>query len=367
MHVPSRTIVETLIGEGRLADALAMMDGMLVATPDDADLHFLRGIALLRSEDFQGATAAFSRATSLDGRSPDHWYYLGLARERQGLAHDARGFYERALQIDPSYAPALSKVGRVASSGGPPPPPPSQVVTGMGRPPEADSGAGAYAPVARPAAAMPGAQVAPSDPYAGTQDGSETGERGGLLLRRNRNLRSHGGSLLFAVLFGVLALAADTVARVVGDLSLLAIPDIDAPMRANLAESVSGAVRITAGTLAALLLLKALLSTATTRYDIYERRVDVTRGILIRRHIAVWFYDVTDIEYQQSLLMILLNTGSVVVVFEGPRDIGGTPRGGRSDMVKLVGIGSGRGSHALAEDLRKRVLRERRSVKKQFV
>jgi Flp pilus assembly protein TadD len=56
------------------------------------------------------AERAFRQATRLDEKNAHYAYNLGLILERQGRAAEARPWYEKALALDGSFAPARAKL-----------------------------------------------------------------------------------------------------------------------------------------------------------------------------------------------------------------------------------------------------------------
>ena len=56
------------------------------------------------------AERAFREAARLDERNPRYAYNLGLILERQGRASEARPWYEKALSVEPGFAPAREKL-----------------------------------------------------------------------------------------------------------------------------------------------------------------------------------------------------------------------------------------------------------------
>ena len=49
----------------------------------------------------------------------------------------------------------------------------------------------------------------------------------------------------------------------------------------------------------------------SNRYRIYERRIDIERGIVNRSADSLWFFEVTDVTYEQPLLLLLAGTAEI--------------------------------------------------------
>ncbi len=102
-----------LLGEGKVPEALAYLEGQKASMAKDPRLAYLLGEALRRSGNPQEADAAYRRALSLapgDGRA-----YLGLARlaELRGDLPEAINLYSQALAASPDLSEARSALARV--------------------------------------------------------------------------------------------------------------------------------------------------------------------------------------------------------------------------------------------------------------
>ncbi len=91
---------------GRLAEAVGILDHLLVKHPDDYELLLWRGIALLQADRPQLARATLDRATK-HVRRPEAWYWRGVVELRADNAVGAAVFFHKALAAAPGYAPAL--------------------------------------------------------------------------------------------------------------------------------------------------------------------------------------------------------------------------------------------------------------------
>jgi tetratricopeptide (TPR) repeat protein len=102
-----------LLGEGKVPEALAFLEGQNASMAKDPSLAYFLGEALRRSGKAVEAEAAYRRALSLDpgtGRA-----FLGLARlaELRGDVPEAINLYSQALAASPDLSEARSALSRV--------------------------------------------------------------------------------------------------------------------------------------------------------------------------------------------------------------------------------------------------------------
>ncbi len=99
--------------QGRYAEAVAAYDAALKVRPDYAVVHRLRGEALLKLDDHQGAVAAFGHYLRLEKAAPaaDVYRARGLARAKLGDYAGAMEDYTRALELEPDAAHMRTRRG----------------------------------------------------------------------------------------------------------------------------------------------------------------------------------------------------------------------------------------------------------------
>ena len=102
-----------LLQGGRLDEALARVDGSLVATPADAQLRFLRGVILTEARRGDEATAAFEQLSRDYPELPEPYNNLAVLHAAAGRYEQARAALEQAIRLNPGYATAHENLGDV--------------------------------------------------------------------------------------------------------------------------------------------------------------------------------------------------------------------------------------------------------------
>lgn len=82
-------IIRTLVGEGRLTDAIIALDQMILDSPDDDKLFFERGKLHWRTGDRAKAMGDYAKAKSINPDSP--------ASRALELAYDVANFFNPDL------------------------------------------------------------------------------------------------------------------------------------------------------------------------------------------------------------------------------------------------------------------------------
>jgi tetratricopeptide (TPR) repeat protein len=85
--------------------------------PDSAEIRYALGSVYLQQEKNKEARENFERAIELTsgypGTTPNAWNNLGILSAREGSSSEAIGYFQRALQIDPTHPIALLNLGNV--------------------------------------------------------------------------------------------------------------------------------------------------------------------------------------------------------------------------------------------------------------
>ena len=95
--------------EGRLADALAILETLVARTPEYAPGLNSLGLALLDSQRADEAIDALRRAAEADPKAPPIWLNLAEACRVVGRTDEELACLDQALSIDPYILPALLK------------------------------------------------------------------------------------------------------------------------------------------------------------------------------------------------------------------------------------------------------------------
>jgi tetratricopeptide (TPR) repeat protein len=97
-----------LVAAGRGAEAVTAFRTAAAAEPGNARYCQNLARALVDHGDAAEALAQAQQAVTLDSRDPVSFEVLGWALARMGRTQDARLSFSRALQLDPTYAPAIA-------------------------------------------------------------------------------------------------------------------------------------------------------------------------------------------------------------------------------------------------------------------
>jgi membrane protein YdbS with pleckstrin-like domain len=124
----------------------------------------------------------------------------------------------------------------------------------------------------------------------------------------------------------------------------------------------------------ALLVISAMLSSMLTRYVIRERRLEVTQGVWRRSRRIVWYFDVTEVRFQQTPFLAIFGTGRLMIRSEKGASIeaglqGSARSSARSKeaVLYIVGASSAKGLRLLQDRMYRSAWYERRAMKKTFI
>lgn len=99
---------------GQVEEAIRRQREAVEIDPKDASCWNFLGMTLGGNDRLAEAEKAFREAWRLDDKDHRHAYNLGLILERQGRPAEARPFFERALTLQPAFAPARERLAAVA-------------------------------------------------------------------------------------------------------------------------------------------------------------------------------------------------------------------------------------------------------------
>lgn len=330
---------------------------------DDVDALYLYATTLYRAGERDLAEAAYRKVVRL---APNHalaHYGLGVALARAGRIDEARQSLETALQLDPALDGARTRLAQLATAS----PGPGTTTT------DGPTPAPAKAPV----------------------DDEEHLKAGDLLGAGHRRLSSYGGRMLVAACLAALGFALLLTHQPRRLRWFAERPPFQLPSLGFLRERAAATGQeehqraldealaradslsqtfdtILVGTavalvlLGVLLVLHAALASAATQYEVYERRIDVQQGVLNRRSLSVWLYEITDVELRQSPMLTL--TGNAEIRISLPQR--GYAKPSRFDdptKVRIIGFGSLRDQQRLWREVRDAALRERRVMRRWYL
>ena len=105
--------IERLLRAGRTSEALARVDRSLAARPADAQLRFLRGVALADAQRTAEAVDVLVKLTEDHPDLAEPHNNLAVIYAADGRYEKARGALEAAVRANPGYATAHENLGDV--------------------------------------------------------------------------------------------------------------------------------------------------------------------------------------------------------------------------------------------------------------
>ena len=103
---------QNYLAEGKIAEAKAAFQKLLVEHPDEPDLHVFLGITLLRSRDPESAEVAIKRAIALEPGHAEARTLLGwIESEIQGDFDAAIREYQKVVELRPDLPEAYNNLG----------------------------------------------------------------------------------------------------------------------------------------------------------------------------------------------------------------------------------------------------------------
>lgn len=102
---------ESLIEQGRAADALLLVDSMLASSPEDPNARFLRGVIQADAGEADSAIETFTALTQDHPELPEPWNNLAVLFADRGEFDKARESLLAAVQTHPSYTTAHKNLG----------------------------------------------------------------------------------------------------------------------------------------------------------------------------------------------------------------------------------------------------------------
>ncbi len=343
-------LAQGMIQARNYGPAATLLGKYLRGSPNDVDALYLYGTALYRTNRNAEAEGVFRRWANLAPTNADAHYSLGITLARLGRDEEARESFQQALVANPGFAPALQRLNELASD---------NKATGGAKVEEVDMD-----------------QLTP----------------GVLLVSGHRRLSSYLGTFLLAALVavaGLLLLTSYREGRMRWLAEHLQIPSVgflraryqqtgQEAHRRELLNAIANANGISEffdklliGAAVALLLLAAvmvahaLIASPLTRYDVYERRIDVEKGLLFRQQLSGWLYEIVDVELRQSPMMTLSRNAEVRVYL--PQTAAKASRFHDRTRLRIIGFGSFKHQRHLWHEIRDSALKHRRAMRKWYL
>ena len=333
---------------GRLTEAQTALEECVREAPQHVGAQFGLAVCVEKLGDSVRAEELYRSVLALDPRHLNAHVHLGQLLQRQGRLDEAVTLLRAATSIDPGSAAARRALESVLAApqqaGASQPGESTRVLPTQGAP--SSNGTGPVG-VSTLAAALD-SDAREQIPMAGS-----------LVTTGHRRLMSHRRAWLGLVLLAVIPLLGLATRRL-----------NDQVMDGNVSASTVSAVRAfddfavaaqyVLGVLAVAFLGAALISSWRTTYTVRERRIEIAKGVLFRNERSVWLYDINDIQFAQSPLLLLAGTGKLTLMVDESNASSKT-------APTIIGFRGAGFMRQLGEELQPMVLRERRAMKKQFV
>ena len=111
LHADTLGDVQKLIRKGQYPQALTMVDGYLVTSPDDAQASFLKGVIYSGMNKTDEAIVVYTKLTEDYPEFPEPYNNLAVLYAQQKDYERARTALEMAIRAHPSYATAYENLG----------------------------------------------------------------------------------------------------------------------------------------------------------------------------------------------------------------------------------------------------------------
>jgi Flp pilus assembly protein TadD len=112
-HADDYLDVNTLLRQGKAAEALTKADAYIAGKPRDPQMRFLRGVILTEQGKQAEAITAFTQLTQDFPELPEPYNNLAALYASQSQFDKARAALEMAIKLNPSYATAHENLGDI--------------------------------------------------------------------------------------------------------------------------------------------------------------------------------------------------------------------------------------------------------------
>ncbi|MFN8441377.1 MAG: tetratricopeptide repeat protein [Caldilineaceae bacterium] len=252
-----------LLKAGKIAEAAKAFRLITTKQKDNLQALFLLGVCHHKLQQYQQAEAMFRNIISLRSNYAQAHYYLGLVLELQNKPQEAKQAFQKALSCKPDFAEAKKKLEQYASHH-------DSRVQSFLRPPQPST---------------LGQSILP---------------QGGLIIQGHRRMCSFSFTyLIMLMLYGL------------GAMSLLVAPQDETHL-----------ILFFWGTI---LLMALFIRSRSTKYSIFENRIDYSSGILFRQSHSLWMYQIEQTSLSRSFFNLF--TGDARIQIQSS-DIGQVTNGG---------------------------------------
>lgn len=310
----------------KIAAAKPLFAAALEEDQGNLDALYKFGICQFRLHEFKQAEDSFRSVIDKDPEHFEAWYYIGLSLERQGNVDDAQIYFRMSLRINPSFVAARKKMG-VEETG------------------HSQLNPGEDAKTSR-------STIEHSQENSKKVFETKLHPGPGELLYSSRRRRLGSFPLHIVILF-------------VGSVMLISLFIRLSTIGPNTRGSgaMAAVIGIPLIIICSILLIDIILRSFLTKNEFFERRIDIHRGILFRRHVSIWLYEITDITYSRNPIDLITQNATLTVKTD-------------TDTFRITGLVPSRGdkriksvkfTEQLFEELRVAVRDQRGIVKKLFI
>lgn len=327
-YPPSYEQGHKLFQMGKINESIKVFEAFLTQKPNHVPAAYLLGVCYFRKQQFSQAELQLRKAISLDDSHYNAHYYLGLSLERQNRLSDALVEYKLALAIKPDFQEAQNKLNAHSQAVSPAVPvvKSEKLVRSEVKEPE-----------------LIQVERVSLDRELTAEELVRGRISGNLLYEGNRRPSSFSGAFLFAnlcLLVSVFLWITTLRTPYVGLVSSEAV--------------VSTALFI-------FIWLLLWINSRTTKYTVYEHRIDFQTGIFSKRERSIWIYQIEDTWLNRSFFNLLTNDASVHFKVTGLETLN------KKQDLEITGLGNYRFMKNFWEEIRDATFKHRWALKKWWV
>ncbi|WP_179257774.1 tetratricopeptide repeat protein [Burkholderia sp. AU6039] len=333
-------LARKLYAEGKLKESEVVFNQLKVSNDFASEALSGLGMIRLRAGNNSAASELFEAALARKATNADAHYGLGVIAERQSTLEAALAYYQEALRLNPKHRGAADGINKLQKN----PSGRSSELMHDSVSSQRDTDA------MRNEVARARTQGQPVSPNPSPDASALALESGELLDSKHRTMNSFSFHFLFTLIVTVL------LGLVCGWLSLLALFAFSSGTKD---EHVAGVLAFVGALSIIVISWKVLRMRAKrTVYDIYERRIDIREGLLIRKESSIWTFEITNPTLHRSPLDVILGNGRISLI-DNPS--------GETNNAKIIGFGSFEDTRALWQALRDTAIKDRLTIKRMWI